>query len=275
MVIAGFPLGSAPGFSGRAFRILLDISQRLNSAPPFWDLSIEISPGRGSAELLGMLPAPQNSGRENWGSARADRNLKARVSDKNGISFAGSETLQMPIAAKDFCLSRAERVWDVICAIWDLLRCTEICKSALIEFSAGTEIYSADFSPILLPCFFLPRGLPKLVSWDLGSAVCALVDWDERGACFVGCSCHTVPSWSAANEVQDMLRLRARAAARPVQGMRRQQQLLRAPAAALLLQLQGVWRQQLLRAQAAAQPVQGVWPQQLLRARAPARLLQL
>ena len=33
--------------------------------------------------------------------------------------------------------------------------------------------------------------------------------------------------------------------------------------------------QQLLRAQAAAQPVQGVWPQQLLRARAPARLLQL
>ena len=49
MVIAFFRLGSAPGFSGRAFRILLDISQRLNSAPPFWDLSIEISPGRGSA----------------------------------------------------------------------------------------------------------------------------------------------------------------------------------------------------------------------------------
>ena len=37
---------------------------------------------------------------------------------------------------------------------------------------------------------------------------------------------HTVPSWSAAHEVQDMLLLRARAAARPVQGMRRQQQLL-------------------------------------------------
>ena len=49
MVIAGFPLGSAPGFSGRAFRILLDISQRENSAPPFWDLSIEISTGPGSA----------------------------------------------------------------------------------------------------------------------------------------------------------------------------------------------------------------------------------
>ena len=127
-------------------------------------------------------------------------------------------------------------------------------------------------SPFFGALFF---SLPKLLSWDLGSAVCALVDWDERGAWFVGCSWHTVPSWSAAHEVQDMLLLRARAAARPVQGMRRQQQLLRAPAAALLLQLQGVWRQQLLRAQAAAQPVQGVWPQQLLRARAPARLLQL
>ena len=49
MVIAFFRLGSAPGFSGRTFRILLDISQRENSAPPFWDLSIEISTGPGSA----------------------------------------------------------------------------------------------------------------------------------------------------------------------------------------------------------------------------------
>ena len=92
-----------------------------------------------------MLPAPQNSGRTKWGSARADRILKPRVSDKNGISFAGSETLQMPIAATDFCLSRAERVWDVICAIWDLLRCTEICKSLEIEFSAVKEIFQQIF----------------------------------------------------------------------------------------------------------------------------------
>ena len=109
-----------------------------------------------------------------------------------------------------------------ICAIWDLLRCTEICKSAVIEFSAGREIYQ-QISPFFCRKFFI---LPKPSVWDLGSAVCALVDWDERGAWFVGCSWHTVPSWSAANEVQDLLRLRARAAARPVQGMRRQQQLL-------------------------------------------------
>ena len=92
-----------------------------------------------------MLPALQNSGRAKWGSARADRILKARVSDKNGISFAGSETLQISTAAPDFCFSRAQRLWDVICAIWDLLRCTEICKSAVIEFSAGREIYQQIF----------------------------------------------------------------------------------------------------------------------------------
>ena len=66
---------------------------------------------------------------------------------KMGSPLQESANLQMPIAAPDFCLSRAERVWDVICAIWDLLRCTEICKSAVIDFSAGREIYSADFSP--------------------------------------------------------------------------------------------------------------------------------
>ena len=170
-----------------------------------------------------MLPALQNSGRAKWGSARADRILKSRVSDKNGISFAGSETLQMPIAATDFCLSRAERVWDVICAIWDLLRCTEICKSLEIEFSAVKEIFQQIFKVFCCPLFSPAQTSPP---WDLGSAVCALVDWDERGAWFVGCSWHTVPSWSAAHEVQDMLRLRARAAAWPVQGMRRQQQLL-------------------------------------------------
>ena len=135
-----------------------------------------------------------------------------RVSDKNGISFAGSETLQMPIAAPDFCLSRAERAWDVICAIWDLLRCTEICKSAVIEFSAGREICLADFS-ICCRLFLLPR------TSLLGSGICFLrARRLGRGAWFVSCSWHTVPSWSAANEVQDMLRLRARAAARPVQG---------------------------------------------------------
>ena len=101
-------------------------------------------------------------------------------------------------------------MWDVICAIWDLLRCTEICKSAVIEFSAGTEISSADFSRFFCcPVFLLPKLLSRSLSWDLGSAFLPLVDWNERGAWFVGCSWHTVPSWSAANEVQDMLRLRA------------------------------------------------------------------
>ena len=119
-----------------------------------------------------MLPAPQNSGRAKWGSARADRILKSRVSDKNGISFAGSETPQMPITAPDFCLSRAERVWDVICAIWDLLRCTEICKSLEIEFSAVKEIFQQIFkvsSAGLLPSFFSCPNF-SLGIWDLLSA---------------------------------------------------------------------------------------------------------
>ena len=84
------------------------------------------------------------------------------------------------------------------------------------------------FSPFfLLRCFSADLPDFYLGIWDLLSARARRLG---RGAWFVGCSWHTVPSWFAANEVQDMLRLRARAAARPVQGMRRQQQLLRAPA---------------------------------------------
>ena len=100
-------------------------------------------------DLLGMLPALQNSGRAKWGSARADRILKSRVSEKMGSPLQESANLQMSTAAPDFCFSRAQRLWDVICAIWDLLRCTAICKSAVIEFSAGREIYFADFSPLI------------------------------------------------------------------------------------------------------------------------------
>ena len=122
-----------------------------------------------------MLPALQNSGRAKWGSARADRILKSRVSEKMGSPLQESANLQMSTAAPDFCFSRAQRLWDVICAIWDLLRCTEICKSAVIEFSAGREICLADFSPCCPAVFFSA----KLLSWDLGSAFCALVDWDE------------------------------------------------------------------------------------------------
>ena len=132
-----------------------------------------------------MLPALQNSGRAKWGSARADRILKSRVSDKNGISFVGSETHQISTAAPDFCFSRAQRLWDVICAIWDLLRCTEICKSAVIEFSAGREICLADFS-ICCRLFLLPR------TSLLGSGICFLrARRLGRGAWFVDCSCGT------------------------------------------------------------------------------------
>ena len=220
-----------------------------------------------------MFPALQNSGWAKWRSARADRILKSRVSDKNGISFVGSETHQISTAAPDFCFSRGQRLWDVICAIWDLLPCTEICKSAVTEFSTREKSCKEIFSFYSHALFFFSQTYQTSL---LGSGICFLrARRLGRGAWFVSCSWHTVPSWSAANEVQDMLRLRARAAARPMQGMRRQQQLLRAPAAALLLQLQGVAAAASLRAQAAAQPVQRVWPQQLLRARAPARLLQL
>ena len=117
-----------------------------------------------------MLPAPQNSGRAKWGSARADRILKSRVSEKNGISFVGSETLQISTAAPDFCFSRAQRLWDVICAIWDLLRCTEIWKSAVREFSAGKEISQQIFHLFFAALIFLMPKDRKLLSWDLGSA---------------------------------------------------------------------------------------------------------
>ena len=221
-----------------------------------------------------MLPALQNSGRAKWGSARADRILQSRALEKNGISFAGickspdvnscPRFLLFPSAAPVGCDLRdlgspslhrnLQNRWHRILNMHrNLFRDFDLFDTALVFSPPQTYQTSLLGSGI---CFLRARRL-------------------GRGAWFVGCSWHTVPSWSAAHEVQDMLLLRARAAARPVQGMRRQQQLLRAPAAALLLQLQGVWRQQLLRAQAAAQPVQGVSPQQLLRARAPARLLQL
>jgi hypothetical protein len=101
----------------------------------------------------------------------------------------GSETLQISTAAPDFCFSRAQRLWDVICAIWDLLRCTEIWKSAVREFSAGKEISQQIFHLFFAALIFL---IPKTANfslgiWDLQSAFCALVDWDERGAWFVGC----------------------------------------------------------------------------------------
>ena len=169
-----------------------------------------------------MLPALQNSGRAKWGSARADRILKARVSDKNGISFAGSETLQISTAAPDFCFSRAQRLWEHLRDLGSPSLHRNLQKRCHRILSRQRNL-SADFSPFFCRMFFYP---PQTVC--LGSGICCLplFDWDERGAWFVGCSWHTVPSWSAANEVQDLLRLRARAAARPVQGMRRQQQLL-------------------------------------------------
>ena len=105
-----------------------------------------------SGDLLGMLPALQNSGTAKWGSAPSDRILKPHDAEKNGISFAGICNLQISTAAPDFSFSRAQRLWDVICAIWDLLRCTEICKSAVIEFSAlnGDSIFCYG----ICPCFF-------------------------------------------------------------------------------------------------------------------------
>ena len=91
---------------------------------------------------------------------------------KMGSPLQESANLQMSTAAPDFCFSRAQRLWDVICAIWDLLRCTEICKSAVIEFSAGREICLADFSRDFAAVFF---SSPELLSWDLGSSFSPLV----------------------------------------------------------------------------------------------------
>ena len=64
----------------------------------------------------------------------------------------------------------AQRLWDVICAIWDLLRCTEIWKSAVREFSAGKEISQQIFHLFFAALIFLIAKDRKLLSWDLGSA---------------------------------------------------------------------------------------------------------
>ena len=119
-----------------------------------------------------MFPALQNSGWAKRGSARADRILKSRVSDKNGISFVGSETHQISTAAPDFCFSRGQRLWDVICAIWDLLPCTEICKSAVTEFSTREKSCKEIFSFYSHALFFSPRLTRdfSLGIWDLLSA---------------------------------------------------------------------------------------------------------
>jgi hypothetical protein len=85
----------------------------------------------------------------------------------------GSETLQISTAAPDFCFSRAQRLWDVICAIWDLLRCTEIWKSAVREFSAGKEISQQIFHLFFAALIFL---MPKTANFSLlGSGICNLL----------------------------------------------------------------------------------------------------
>ena len=116
-----------------------------------------------------MLPALQKSGRAKWGSARADRILKSRVSEKMGSPMQESANLHMSTAAPDFCFSRAQRLWDVICAIWDLLRCTEICKSAGREFSTSDRNLSGDF-PLFAPALFFLLPRLTLGIWDLLSA---------------------------------------------------------------------------------------------------------
>ena len=220
-----------------------------------------------------MLPALQNSGRAKWGSARADRILKSRVSDKNGISFAGSETLQMPIAAPDFCFSRAQRLWDVICAIWDLLRCTEICKSAVIEFSAGREIYSADFSPFYAAVFFSSPNI-SLGIWDLLSARSSIGTSEALGSLAVrGTPCPHGLRPMRCKTCCACEHGRLRGQCRECGGS--SSFSASTGGSATTATARSVAAAASLRAQAAAQPVQRVWPQQLLRARAPARLLQL
>ena len=86
MVIAFFPLGSDPGFLVAPLEFCSIFHSDRILQRPFGICQSRFLLVR---DLLGMLPALQNSGRAKWGSARADRILKLRVSEKNGISFAG------------------------------------------------------------------------------------------------------------------------------------------------------------------------------------------
>ena len=97
--IAFFPLGSDPGFLVAPLEFCSIFHSDRILRRPFGICQSRFLLVRG---LLDMLPALQNSERAKWGSARADTNLKSRVSDQNGISFVGSETLQISTAAPDF-----------------------------------------------------------------------------------------------------------------------------------------------------------------------------
>ena len=136
MVIAFFRLGSAPGFSGRAFRIMLDISQFCAALLGSVNRDFYWSGICSACFLLCRILGGQS------GDLRGPIEfLNCAFQKKMGSPLQESANLQMSTAAPDFCFSRSQRLWDVICAIWDLLRCREICKSAVTEFSTCTEIF--------------------------------------------------------------------------------------------------------------------------------------
>ena len=168
MVIAFFPLGSDPGFSGRAFIEFCSIfhSDRILQRP----FGICQSRFLLVRDLLGMLPALQNSERAKWGSARADRILKSCVSEKNGISFAGickspdvnscPRFLLFPSAAPVGCDLRdlgSPSLHRNLQKRWQ--RILNISQKSVGRFST--------FGPCPV---FSPA---QTYSWDLGSAFCA------------------------------------------------------------------------------------------------------
>ena len=97
--------------------------------------------------------------------------LNRAFQKKMGSPLQESANLQMSTAAPDFCFSRAQRLWDVICAIWDLLRCTEICKSGVIEFLEVEKSLEQIFPLELLLPSFSPLSPDRLL---LGSGICCL-----------------------------------------------------------------------------------------------------
>ena len=78
-----FSIGICPWISARALRILLEIphSHRILHRP----FGICLSRFLSVRDLLGMLPAPRNSGTAKWGSAIAERILKCTFQKKMDV----------------------------------------------------------------------------------------------------------------------------------------------------------------------------------------------
>ena len=136
MEIAFFAMGSAPAFSVTPLEFCSRFHSHRILHRPFGICQSRFLPGRHlpqnsaetqvsrfadfywSGDLLGMLPALQNSGTAKWGSAPSGRILKPHDAEKNWISFAGIFNLQISTALPQISPFRERSA----CGMWSAAR---------------------------------------------------------------------------------------------------------------------------------------------------------